>query len=335
MPGSRLTPELDVIGVRRVGNPDHVDLTGCAETPRHGGAARHHCGVTVPGWPAAFRGSLAVAAGLVTWDRLRGPYFLRLFPDVYAPVEGCAPDLALRSRAAYRLVERRGGVLSGYSAAELLGASCGPRDAPAEVTVSGGGLRVHPGLVVHRDHLAPGEIWCVGDLRATSPLRTAFDLGRLDDLVEAVVGVDALANACRFNPDLLLHFAVHYPRARGIRRLPEVLAHADRGAMSPMETRLRMLLVLAGLPRPVAQHPVQDPVARTAVWLDLAYPDLRIGVEYEGEHHARPDQVLRDVGRYTRLVDAGWRIYRYTRYEILGAPDRIVAEITRARARVK
>lgn len=70
--------------------------------------ARHHSGVSVPGWPTAFRGSLAVAAGLVTWDRLRGPRYLRLFPDVCVPVGAEPPDLALRSRAAYRLVEGRG-----------------------------------------------------------------------------------------------------------------------------------------------------------------------------------------------------------------------------------
>ncbi len=293
----------------------------------------HHHRVIVPGWPSAFRGSSAVRAGLVTWDKLHGPRYLRLFPDVCAPVADKPPDLALRSRAAYRLVEGRG-VLSGYSAAELLGASCGPWNAPAEVTVPGGRRR-HPGLLVRRDLLAPGEIVCVGDIRVTSPLRTAFDLGRGDDLVEAVVAVDALAHTHRFNPDRLLGFTVHFPRARGKNRLFDVLTHADRKAMSPMETRLRMLLVLAGLPRPVAQHPVQDPVARTAVWLDLAYPDLRIGIEYEGEEHIRTERVLRDIGRGTRLVDAGWRIYRYTKHEIRDEPGRIVAEITRAREQVR
>lgn len=285
--------------------------------------------MSVPGWPIAFRGSLAVAAGLVTWDRLRGPRHVRLFPDVYVRVGTEPPGLELRSRAAYRLVEGRG-VLSGWSAAEVLGASCGPWDAPAEVTVPGRDQRTHPGLRVRRDLLHPGEVTCVGDLRTTTPLRTAFDLGRRGDLVEAVVGVDALAHRFRFNPDLLLNFAVRYPRARGVRNLAEVLTHADRRAMSPMETRLRMLLVLAGLPRPVAQHAVQDPPARTAVWLDLAYPDRRIGIEYEGEQHARPEAVLRDAGRYTGLVDKGWRIYRYTKYEILGDPDLIRTQIARA-----
>jgi len=82
-------------------------------------------GTDVPGWPVAFRGSLAVAAGLTTWGRLRGPRFRRLFRDVYCPVADEPPDLRLRSLGAYRLVEGRG-VLSGYSAAVLLDADCAP-----------------------------------------------------------------------------------------------------------------------------------------------------------------------------------------------------------------
>ena len=93
---------------------------------------------------------------------------------------------------------------------------------------------------------------------------------------------------------------------------------------------MRMLLVLAGLPRPEVQFPVQDEVRRRAVWLDLAYPAHRIGIEYEGEGHASPEVVLRDIGRYTALVDAGWRIYRFTKYEVYGEPDELVAKIARA-----
>jgi very-short-patch-repair endonuclease len=287
----------------------------------------------VPGWPVAFRGSLAVAAGLATWGRLRGPRYLRLFPDVYVAAGAEPPDLTLRSLAAYRLVEGRG-MLAGYSAARLLGADCAPSPAvPAEVTVPGGGQREHPGLVVHRDEVAPGETAMVGDVRCTSPMRTAYDLARLDDRVEAVVGVDRLANAHRFHPDLLLNFGVHYRYARGNQRIAEVLAEATPYSGSPMETRLRMLVVDAGLPRPKIQWVVQDERARTAVWLDLAWPELKIGIEYEGDVHTTSERVLRDVGRYTRLVDCGWRIYRYTKYEVYTEPERIVAELTRARQR--
>jgi len=99
-----------------------------------------------------------------------------------------------------------------------------------------------------------------------------------------------------------------------------------------METRLRLILVLGGLPTPEAQFPVQDEVRRRAVWLDLAHPEQRIGVEYEGADHTRPERVLLDAGRYTRLVDAGWRIYRFTRYQVYAEPEEIVTTIGRALA---
>jgi hypothetical protein len=282
----------------------------------------------------AFRGSAAVSAGLVTWTVRQGSGFLRLFPDTYikAPATG-PPDLSLRSLAAYRYVEGRG-VLSGYSAAEVLGASCGPWDAPAEVTVPHHGQRSPAGLIVNRGRLFPGEVTQVKGLKVTSPARTAYDLARRGDLVERVVAVDRLANVHRFDPDLLLQFSARNRRARGNGLVPCVLAHADRRSGSPMETRLRMLIVQAGLPRPEVQWVVQDERTRTAVWLDLAWPDLMIGIEYEGEaSHTEPNQVLRDIGRHTGLVDKGWRVYRYTKFEILRRQDLIVAQLTRARER--
>ena len=97
-----------------------------------------------------------------------------------------------------------------------------------------------------------------------------------------------------------------------------------------MESRLPLLLVLAGLPRPRTQWVVQDERARRAARLDLAYPERMIGIEYESELHTTPEAVLRDAGRYTGLVDRGWRIYRYTRYDVVDAPGTLVEQITRA-----
>jgi hypothetical protein len=146
--------------------------------------------MSVPGWPTAFRGSHAVAAGLVTPDRLRGPRFLRLLPDVYCRAAAEPPGLLLRSLAAYRLVEGRG-VLSGHSAAALLDAECAPRrGTPAEVTLLRGNLRAHPGLVVRRGLLRHDEITHVRDVACTTPLRTAFDLARGADRDAAVMAVD-------------------------------------------------------------------------------------------------------------------------------------------------
>jgi very-short-patch-repair endonuclease len=215
---------------------------------------------------------------------------------------------------------------------------------PAEVTVPAAGQREHPGLVVRRDRLTLVETCRIGDLvtdpppgaadvRCTSPLRTAYDLGRRGPLVDRVVAVDRLANRHRFAPDLLLHLGASHRGGRGSDVISETLAWTTPYSGSPMETRLRLLVDGAGLPRLAVQWVVQDPTARTAVWLDLAWPDLRIGVEYEGEVHTSAAAVRADTARFTWLVDRGWRMYRYTKDDIRHAPDRIVAELTRARNR--
>jgi hypothetical protein len=274
-----------------------------------------------------FRGSDAVAAGLVTRGELRGPRYRRVFPDTYVRARDRL-DLALRSRAGYRYVEGRG-VLAGYSAAELLGAPCAPLAAAVEVLVPTAEQRGRDGLVVHRDRIAPGEIVGVGGLRMTSFMRTAYDLARREPLVEAVVAVDALARVGRFEPDLLLNFAVRYRGSRGNKAVSEVLTHVDRRSGSPMETRLRLLLVLGGMPRPQAQWVVQDERSRTAVWLDLAYPEHRIGIEYDGELHTAPDAVRLDIARHTALLDKGWRVYRYTKLDVLQRPEMIIEQVRR------
>lgn len=115
---------------------------------------------------APLRGSLAVAAGLVTKSRLRGPGFRRLFPDVYLPAH-LAPTLAMRSRGAHLLVAGRG-VPAGYSAAELLGARIAPRDSDAEV-VAGRDVRECRGLRVHRERLAEDEVETVAGLVVPPP----------------------------------------------------------------------------------------------------------------------------------------------------------------------
>ncbi|MBP2371176.1 DUF559 domain-containing protein [Pseudonocardia parietis] len=285
--------------------------------------------MTVPGWPEVFRGTQAIAAGLVTRGRLRGPEFQRLLPDTYAPAGPV--DLRLRSLAAY-LWAGPGAVLCGYSAAELLGASCASIGAPAEVVVTAGraGARSRQGVIVRRDVLHPGEITEVDGVRVTSRMRTAFDLARWRSPTEGIVAVDALARGA-FAPDLLLNFTVRYAGLRGVRKILDALTWADARSGSPPETRLRLLLVRAGLPRPVPQHPVLDDERRRALWLDLAWPEHRLAVEYDGDDHfATPEKARADAQRHTRLVAAGWRVLRYTAHEMRHEPDRIVAEVRRA-----
>lgn len=271
-----------------------------------------------------FRGSRAIAADLVTRRVLRGPRYHRLFPDVYAPAH-LEVDLALLARAAFLLVEGRG-VVAGYAAAELLGASCARPDAPVDLLMfAGQQRRAHPGLVVHRDLLGTEETEWRHDVQLTHAVRAAFDLARwAADLTEKVVAVDTLAHR-RFPVAAVravarLHLGAHHTRA-----LDEVLDLADPLAGSPMESRIRMALVRAGLPTPVLQYPVIVDGRRYE--LDLAYPDLTLAIEYDGVLHRSQWRAHRDLRREAALTRLGWTILRFDASTVLHQPVGLAADV--------
>ena len=286
-------------------------------------------GVALDGGP--FRGSRAVQLGGVTRDQLRGPRFRRLYTDVFLPVSEPA-DLAARSRGAVLLAPGNL-VLSGYSAAELLGAVCAPAQANAEITVPGGDFREQPTLTVHRDLLADDEVTHVDGIPVTTALRTAWDLARWLSTVEAVVALDALARVGRFEPGRLLQIQRRYPRARWHRRVPGVVGLADPRAESPMETRSRLVIVLRGLPRPVLQHEVVDARGEFVARLDMAYPRLRLGMEYDGRGHLQAWEQDHDARRLNALDACGWSVLRFTAPDILRHPDETAEQVRAAIAR--
>ncbi|MHA6619637.1 endonuclease domain-containing protein [Pseudonocardia sp. DLS-67] len=258
-----------------------------------------------------FRGTDAVLAGLVTPKALRGPRFRRLLTGIYirADVE---ITFEVRTRAAYLLLDG-GGALGGFSAAELLGASCGPVDVPAEI-VTPRGLLTRRGLLVRHDELAPDEVTEAAGCIVTGPLRTAYDLARRLPLVEAVVALDALGFVQKIVPADVLLLARRHLGSRGSAQLPEVVALSNALAESPMETRIRLALHFAGLPPPTLQHPVGP------YRLDMAYPEVMVAVEYDGRDHLDPDRALRDLHRATYLGRCGWIVLRFRAAVVLGRP---------------
>jgi very-short-patch-repair endonuclease len=268
-----------------------------------------------------FRGSAAIASGLLTRGQLRGPRFRRLFPDVYAPA-ALEADLALRSRAAGLLVAGRGAV-AGYAAAELWGASCAPSDEPAHVLMTE--RYSSDGLRVHRDYFDFDEtvpIHSGGVL--TTPERTAYDLARWSpQLVERVVALDALAHRGA-KLDAVRFLRNRYLGSHGGADIGEAIGLSDARAESPMETRVRVPLVLAGL-RPEVQYPVV--VNGRRYRLDLAFPELLIAVEYDGAKHRLQARARRDLVREADLSSAGWRILRFDADVVMWRPDRVVAAV--------
>ena len=281
-------------------------------------------GVYLPDGP--FRGSTAIARGWLTRGQLRARC-VRVFPDVY--LRRSAPlDLVTRSHAALVLVRMRG-VLAGWSAAALYGASCVPSGAPAELVVPRF-VRAAPGLVTRYHRLARDEVTEIDEQPLTTPLRTAYDLARVSPTVtEAVVRIDALARRGRFSPGELLALAARYPGARGAAVLRRAVPLADPSSESPMESRTRMVLVLGGLPKPSLQIPVRHPDGRTDR-LDLGYEQLKLGIEYDGDQHRERGAFAADLRRHNRLLAADWTVLRVTASDVLRHPDQLVAEVRRA-----
>lgn len=185
------------------------------------------------------------------------------------------------------------------------------------------------------DELLAEEIAERWGVRMTTPLRTAFDLARRGPLVEAVAAVDALAHACRFTAEDLLDIASHHPGVRGLVQLRRVAALMDERAESLMESRLRLVFVLRGLPAPVVQHEVRLLTGRTAR-LDLAWPDVPderppVGAEYDGPEHRTIAGQNKDNHRNGDLDDLGWDITHVSSAQVLVPrhADRLAERIRR------
>ena len=156
-------------------------------------------------------------------------------------------------------------------------------------------------------------------MSATTPSRTALDLACRNPIGRAVAAIDALARATRLDTAEVELIAERYKGHRNIRRARQALALVDAGAESPRETWLRLLLINTGYPRPETQIPVSGEYGELLAVLDMGWEDIKLGVEYEGDHH-RTDrrQFHRDIARYEALSDLGWIVIRVTADDTLG-----------------
>ncbi|WP_029149845.1 endonuclease domain-containing protein [Microbacterium indicum] len=90
------------------------------------------------------------------------------------------------------------------------------------------------------------------------------------------------------------------------------LSRARTGSSSRPETWTRLMLVDDGLPEPEIDYDIVDESGRFVACADLAYPERRVLIEYEGEGHRERAQFERDIDRYARLQALGWREVRLT-----------------------
>ncbi|MFD5868121.1 hypothetical protein ACFWGD_05820 [Corynebacterium sp. NPDC060344] len=175
----------------------------------------------------------------------------------------------------------------------------------------------HPGspalpmFAMARNALPSGAIEVRGGLRCTSPLRTAFDLSRIQVFPDAVAAVDGLCAAVPGLIDDVRRAAQVKDRSmRGIGRFREVAALASELSESPWESRTNVLIHAIGLEGMVQQHSVIVVIdgIEIEVRMDFANVLARTGVEYLGKHHQYEHNRRWDQLRTAALARLDWKL---------------------------
>src|SRR4051812_9799962 len=102
-----------------------------------------------------------------------------------------------------------------------------------------------------------------------------------------------------------------------------------------MESRLRLLLVLAGLPRPEANAAVPDEDGGWLAEADLLYRELRVIIEYDGRVHLGDVQRQADLRRRNLLTGAGYLVLHFSADDVLRHPELVVDQVAQAMASPK
>ena len=272
--------------------------------------------------------AMAHAAGI--GDRhLQHPGVARLSRDTYLP-RVLAGDLRQRL-AAVLLTAPPGAVLSHRTAAALWNLEI-PLQQPGDeridlIVPTSSRAESRADRRVHRIALDEDEVTRHQSLPVTVPARTWRDLAAvLQPPALLAVTDQLLAGGCR--RATLQEQLDRRPTGRGSARARTVLPVADSRSGSPMESVLRWLLHVAGVPAPELQHGIWTAVAEFHA--DLAWPDRRVLVEFDGDVHRDRRVFVDDLRRQNALVAAGWTVLRFSSADVLGRPEEVIAAILRA-----
>jgi very-short-patch-repair endonuclease len=244
----------------------------------------------------------ALAAG-VSPSMLKGRRFRRLFTGVY--VHAAVPHHPIIRVQGALAIHPPSAFASHTSAARVYDVPV-PASPLEHISVFSAKDRRRRGGI--RNHVAPhpAEVVSVRGTRVSSAVQMFLELAELLTLVDLVVVGDALVRRRLVTPQQLVTACSVSTRpgaSAGRRAAQHVRADVD----SPMESRLRMLLVLAGLPEPTVNHTVRDAFGAVLYRFDLSYPDLRIVVEYDGrQHRADLAQWDHDTDRKDWFDAEGW-----------------------------
>lgn len=216
-------------------------------------------------------------------------------------------------------------VFSGWTAAWLHGL-VGRLDRPLEVTLPRLSTTSRlSGVSVSRSDLTSGDMVSIQDVAATSLVRTLADVARRKPMIDAVPILDLAMHRGLVSSEELHHWAKDHHHHWGVGRLVEAAELADAAAESPMESRLRLVLVSNGLPKPELQPPLYDATGAFVARPDLFYRSARLAIEYDGAMHRTT--LAADNRRQNRLLEAGYQLLRFTASDVLLTPASVARQV--------
>jgi len=196
------------------------------------------------------------------------------------------------------------------------------------------------GFAGHRVQPAHATVRIHGDtgLRVASPASTWAMLGAvLRHPYDLIAAAESMVTDRRFGETTplatiaQLEASISSGRRVGLPALRDALPQVRLRVASRTETWTRLTLVDSGLPEPEINYDVFDDSGRFLGCVDLAYPELKIAIEYEGEQHLFDSQQwTADIARQERLVEAGWRVIRVTKSDLFNHPRSMVERVRRA-----
>lgn len=264
----------------------------------------------------------AKAAG-VSEGVLRGSRFRRVFRGVYVRAE-TLDSPCLRLDAA-RLVGGIDAWATCHTAAALYDLPV-PDHPHTHIGLAPGWPRPRcAGLSAHQYRAQPRTATARGR-RVATPEDTSLQLAAYLDLVDLVVVGDRLVRLGYTVPARLVEATAAFD-GRGARLARRAAGLVRPRVDSPMETRLRLLIVLGGLPEPETGRHAFDSAGGWIATPDLSYHSLRIAIEYDGADHTKPRQRHKDNRRRESYDHEGWRLLVVTGTDMFQFPAQTLVRV--------
>lgn len=211
-----------------------------------------------------------------------------------------------------------------HTAAELYGADI-RGDRRTHVLAAVDSPSALDGLVLHRPHLIRPHN-DVDGRSVTDLSETTVRIAALErNPAKSLAVLDAALRKTHVRQVELSAVAAELS-IRGVRQVRVLIPLADGRAESPGESWLRWVCIEAGLPAPTPQ--IQVTTGQGLRYrVDLGWPELRVGCEYEGVQFHTGAALHQDRERYNELQRAGWLMLGVTHQMIWQRREHLVAQI--------